>query len=210
MSRRALVLASLLLLSACASRRAVSFAPATVEESARALASWRESVERADIVPARLLYDARVSQGPFRMSGTLAVRAGSRSVEATLAGPFGDTLASYRDGMFTGKNIKPLVIDEQDLRWFLAGAWRGAGPPEVSGANGGQALLRWAGREKVEAVLDVAASRVRSVEVRRREGAIRASYPDDGAGRPRRIELEDLGSGNTMKLTLVAQETLNE
>jgi len=195
-------------MTACAGRRAIHFAPASVEESARILASWRQSVERADVGPARLLYDAKVSQGPFRMSGTLAVKAGARSVEATLSGPFGDTLASYRGGMFTGKNIKPLSIDEEELRWLLAGAWRGSGPPEVGGANGGQALLRWTVGEKVEAVLDVAGSRVRSLEVKRREGAILATYTGEDPGRPRQIELEDLGSGNTMKLTLVAAEPL--
>src|SRR5262249_14055226 len=152
----------------------------------------------------RLLYDARVSQGPFRMTGTLAVRAGARSVEATLAGPFGDTLASYTGGRFTGKNIKPLSIDEQELRWLLAGAWRAAGQPEIGGTSGGKALLRWSAPERVEAILDVPAARLDSLEVRRREGAIRATYPEETAGRPRRIDLEDLGSGNVMKLTLVA------
>ena len=210
MSRRALVLAPLFLMTACAGRRAVQFAPASVDESARILASWQQSVERADVGPARLLYDAKVSQGPFRMSGTLAVKAGPRAIEATLSGPFGDTLASYRDGLFTGKNIKTLAIDEQDLRWFLAGAWRGAGQPEIGGTNGGDALLRWSGRERVEAVLDVSSSRVRSLEVRRKEGAIRATYPQDRAGRPRQIELEDLASGNAMKLTLVAAEPVRE
>ena len=210
MSRRALVLASLFLMTACAGRRAVHFTPASVEENARILASWQQSVERADVGPARLLYDAKVSQGPFRMSGTLAVTAGPRAVEATLSGPFGDTLASYRNGLFTGKNIKTLAIEEQELRWLLAGAWRGAGQPEIGGTNGGDALLRWTGRQNVDAVIDVASSRLRSLEVRRKEGAIRATYPQDRAGRPRQIELEDLGSGNAMKLTLVAAEPLGE
>jgi len=214
--RAAILLATILTGSACAGRRVPTFAPAGAGEAERALAAWRQSVERAQIRPAKLLYDARVSQGPFRMSGTLAVRAGAQSVEATLAGPFGDTLANYAGGVFTGKNIRPLRIDEQELRWFLAGAWRGAGQPEIGGTSGGKALLRWSGPEEVEAILDIPSARVSSLEVRRREGAIRATYPEGSAqpegptGRPRRIDLEDLKSGNVMKLTLVAEEPIHD
>jgi len=205
--RGALLLAALLLVPACAGRRPPVFAAAAREDVERAIAAWREAVARAETGPARLLYEARVSQGPFRMSGTLAVREGPRFVEATLSGPFGDPLARYSDGALRGKGIKPIAIEEEELRWLLSGAWKGSQPPVVVGMDGEDALLRWSGGgEQVEAVLDVARTRFRSIQVRRREGAISASYPEESAGRPRRIELEDLGSGNALRLTLLAAE----
>jgi hypothetical protein len=202
--------AALLLATSCASRPRPIFVPAAREDAERALAAWRTSVETANLGPAKLLYEARVSQGPFRMSGTLAVLEGSRSIEATLSGPFGDTLASYSRGALTGKGLRPIAVAENDLRWFLAGAWKGAVPPSVGGTNGSSALLRWSESDRVEAVIDTASARVLSLEVRRRDGALRATYAETAAGRPRRIDLEDLASGNTMRLTLIAVEPLNE
>ena len=71
------LLALVPLMPACAGRRSPLFVPAAREDADRAIASWRDSVARADSRgPARLLYEARVSQGLFRMSGTLAVREG--------------------------------------------------------------------------------------------------------------------------------------
>lgn len=201
---------ALVLTLACAGRRQPVFAPAAREDAERALSAWQTCVEKAELGPARLLYEARVSQGPFRMSGTLAVREGANSIDATLAGPFGDTLASYSAGALTGKGLRPIAVREADLRWLLAGAWKGAGPPSVGGIAEDTALLRWSGPDRVEVILDASTPRLRSLEVRRREGSIRATYPDDRPGRPRRIDLEDLGSGNTMRLTLIAAEPLNE
>jgi hypothetical protein len=209
-SLASLFLCLLLFVPACAGRRRPLFVPAAAAQAEAALAAWRSSVAQADISPARLLYDARISQGPFRVSGALAVRAGSRSLDATLSGPFGDSLARYSDGVFTGKGLRTIAIEEEELRWMLAGAWKGGEPPAVAGIAGGEALLRWSGPEQVEGVLDVAGARLRSLEVKRKEGGIRADYPDGASGRPRRIELEDLKSGNVLKLTLIAAEPLND
>lgn len=206
---RALLLLALLVAPACAGRRQPVFAPAAREDAERAIAAWSEAVARADAGgPAHLLYEARVSQGPFRTTGTLAVRQGPRSVEATLAGPFGDALARYSDGALRGDGIRPIAIEQEELRWLLAGAWKGRQPPLVAGTDGSgtNALLRWDGPEQVEAVLAVPSARFRSLQVRRRDGAIAATYPDDSAGRPRRIDLKDLASGNTLRLTLLAAE----
>jgi len=201
-------LLAVLTAAGCAGARQPSFVPAAREEADRALSAWKDAVAKAeDRSPVRLLYDARVSQGPFRMSGTLAVREGTGALEATLSGPFGDPLARYSEGALRGKGMRPIAIDEEDLRAVLAGAWKGRQPPLVAGVNGGDALLRWSGgAEDVEGTLDVARARFRSVRIRRREGAIQATYPEENAGRPRRIDLEDLSSGNTLRLTLVASE----
>src|ERR1700693_6659968 len=70
----AAVLVMVALNAACAGRRQPVFVPAAREEAERALTVWRDTTARAETRgPARLLYEARVSRGPFRMSGTLAV-----------------------------------------------------------------------------------------------------------------------------------------
>ena len=103
--------------------------------------------------------------------------------------------------------MKTIVIGDEELHWLLSGAWRGRYPPLVAGIDGDSALLRWdGGAEQVEAILDVPRARFLSLRVQRRDGAIGARYPDDAAGRPRRIYLEDLASGNTLRLTLLAAE----
>src|SRR5207244_3030364 len=195
------------LANACAGRRQPVFAPAAREDADRAISAWREAVASARGGPVRLLYEARVSQGPFHMSGTLAVAQGQGSLEATLSGPFGDPLARYSEGALRGKGIKPIAIEEKELRWVLSGAWPGAQPPLVAGVDGDSALLRWSGSpERVEAVLDVPRARFRSLRIERRDGAIAATYSDEVEGRPRRIDFEDLASGNTLRLTLIAAE----
>ncbi len=208
------VLAVLLLVAlmpACAGRRPPLFVPAAREDADRAIASWRDSVSRADSRgPARLLYEARVSQGPFRMSGTLAVREGQRTVDATLAGPFGDPVARYGGGALRGNGIRPIAIEEEELRWLLAGAWKGSTAPEVAGVGGQDALLRWSGGQQVEGVIDVPRARFKSLRIKRSEGTIAAIYSGELSTWPRRIELEDLKTGNTLRLTLVAAEPVNE
>jgi hypothetical protein len=103
--------------------------------------------------------------------------------------------------------MKTIAIGEDELHWLLSGAWRGRDEPLVAGISGDSALLRWnGGAEQVDAVLDVPRARFRSLRVRRRDGALGANYPGESEGRPRRIELEDLASGNTLQLTLLAAE----
>jgi hypothetical protein len=201
------VLLFALLAPGCAGRRQPVFVPAAREEAERALAIWRDAAARAETRgPARLLYEARVSQGPFRMSGTLAVVESSRAVDATLSGPFGDVVARYEDGALRGNGIRPILVAPDELRSLLAGIWKGTEEPAVAGMDGQDALLRWTGPEQVEGVLNLAAGRFKSLRVTRPEGAIIATYSGDTSSRPQRIELEDVKSGNTMRLTLIAAE----
>jgi hypothetical protein len=196
------------LLPACATRRPPVFAPAAREEAERAVAAWKDAVSKADARgSARLLYEARVSQGPFRMSGTLAVSEKPGSVEAVLSGPFGDPIARYSEGALRGNGIRPIAIEPDELRSLLAGVWRGSSAPRVEGIHGREALLRWSGEEEeVEGVLDIEAARFRSIQVTRSEGAITAEYPGDVAPWPQRIDLRDRRSGNAMRLALIGSE----
>jgi hypothetical protein len=207
---KSVVLAFLLLVAlspSCAGRRHPVFVPAAGEEAERALTVWRDATARAETRgPARLLYEARVSQGPFRISGTLSVVESPRAVDATLSGQFGDVIARYADGALRGNGIRPILVSPDDLRWLLAGIWKGAEEPAVAGMDGQDALLRWTGREQVEAVLDLAAARFKSLKVTRPEGAIFATYSRDTSSRPQRIELEDVKSGNKLRLSLIGFE----
>ena len=196
---------------ACAGHRRPVFAPAAREDAERAIAAWRESVSSADSRgPARLLYEARVTRGPFRMSGTLAVREGSRTVDATLAGPFGDAVARYGEGALRGNGMEPIAIEADELRWLLAGAWKGSGAPEVAGVDGEDALLRWSGAQEVEGVIDVPRARLKSLRIKRSEGAIAATYSGEIFSWPGRIDLEDLRSGNMLRLVLIAAEPVHD
>ena len=207
MTRSRFLLAALVLLaSACASRGPRAFPPAGPEEARQALAAWTRAVERADsLAPGRLLYECRVSQGLFHVSGTLAVVETRESLEATLTGPFGSPVARYSDGALRGEGIRPLSLPAEQLRWLLAGVWKAEGP-SVAGFEGGDALLRWSVPVEAAGVLDVATSRFGSIEVSRAEGRIRAGYSGLVAGRPGSIEIEDLASGGKLRLTLVAAE----
>jgi hypothetical protein len=204
------VLLFALLAPACAGRRQPVFVPAAREEAERALNAWRDAVARAEArVPARLLYEARVSQGPFRMSGTFAVLESRHAVDATLSGPFGDVIARYADGAMRGNGIRPVQVAPEELRWLLAGIWKGEEEPAVAGMDGQDALLRWTSREQVEGILDLAAGRFKSLKVTRPEGGLVATYSGDTSSRPQRIELEDVKSGNRMRLTLIAAEPVS-
>ena len=195
------------LVPACAGRRQPAFAPAAREVAQRALSAWSDAVARAEARgSARLLYEAHVSRGPFGMTGTLAVQQSPAGIEATLSGPFGDAIARYSEGALRGNGIRPIRIDPDELRWLLAGIWKGREAPVVAGIDGETALLRWPGKEPVDGILDVASGRFKSVKVTRAEGAIAATYSGDDSSWPGSIELEDLGSGNTLRLKLVASE----
>jgi hypothetical protein len=201
------VLLLVALAPACAGRRQPVFVPAAREEAERALTVWRDAVARAEALgPVRLLYEAHVSQGPFRMSGTLAVLESAGGLDATLSGPFGDVVARYTDGALRGNGIRPILVAPDELHWLLGGMWKGAEGPAVAGMDGQDALLRWTGREQVEGVLDLAARRFKSLRVTRPEGAIFATYSGDTSSRPQRIELEDVKSGNSMRLSLIGVE----
>lgn len=195
---------------ACAARRQPVFVPAAREEVERALAAWSEAVARAEARgAARLLYEARVSQGPFRMSGTLAVRESPEGVDATLSGPFGDAIARYTEGALRGNGIRPIRIASEELRWLLAGIWKGSEAPDVAGMDGQDAFLRWTEGERIEGILDVARGRFKSLKVTRPEGAISATYSGEDSSWPQRIDLQDVGSGNRLRLTLIASEPAN-
>ena len=140
------------------------------------------------------------------MSGTLAVVESSRTVDATLSGQFGDVVARYEGGALRGNGIRPILVAPEELRWLLAGIWKGAEQPSVDGMDGQDALLHWTGQEQVEGVLDLAAGRFKSLRVTRPEGAIFATYSGEASSRPRRIELEDVKSGNSMRLSLIGAE----
>jgi hypothetical protein len=144
------------------------------------------------------------------MSGTLAVREGPRTVDATLAGPFGDAVARYGDGALRGNGIRPIAIEAEELRWLLAGVWKGSESPEVAGVYGPDALLRWSGADPVEGVIDVSRAEFKSLRIKRSEGAISATYSGEGSSWPQRIDLEDLKSGNTLRLVLIAAEPVQE
>jgi hypothetical protein len=204
--RFGLALLACLLAASCASRGQRVFGAAAQEDARLALEAWTRAVARADALgAARLLYEGRVSQGPFRISGTLAVRAEANTIEATLTGPFGSPLAQYSGGALRGEGLRPVVIPPLQMRWLLAGVWE-ADAPSVEGIDAGDALLRWRGAEQVEGVLDVAAARFKSLEVSRGQGKILATYAGAAAPWPERIEIEDTASGGKLRLTLVAVE----
>lgn len=199
-----------LLCARCAPKAPRSYAPAAPEETRRALAAWDQAVARADSLgPARLLYEARMIQGLFSLPGTLSVQQAPGVVEATLAGPFGNPVARYADGALAGEGIRPLRAEPEDLRSLLAGIWRKGGP-EVAGFRDGNALLRWGSAEAVEAVLDVATARLRSLTVVRQDGSIAAVYSGRFDPWPERVELEDGRSGNKLRLVLIGQERIPE
>jgi hypothetical protein len=171
------------------------------------LAAWREAIARADsVAAARLLYETRIRQGLARSTGTLAVRLTSDSVTATLAGPFGATLARYENGALTGEGIRPIAIEPAALRGLLAGVWREPGAI-VTGVDASSGQLVWeAGR--VEGVLDVPHAFFESLRIDRPEGSIQATYEGARDPFPEKIDLEDLRSGSHLRLTLSALEKM--
>jgi len=196
------------LAAGCAARAPRVFGPARTEVAARAMEAWREALDRSErLGAARLLYDARLAQGILKLHGTLAVLQRPGYLEATLAGPFGKTLARYEEGALRGEGIKPLAVEPEELRSLLAGVWK-KGTPCVAGTEGEEALLRWEGPDGVEAVLDVPRARLRTLTIARPEGEISAAYSGEFTSWPERIEIEQMGSGNKLRLVLIAREPL--
>ncbi len=184
------------------------FVPARDEDAARALAAWRQAVDRAEALPpSRLLYDARLTRGLVRQPGTLAVTESPRSLQASLTGPFGSPVATYADGALRGEGLRTLVIEPDALRCLLAGVWK-ASRPQVRGVASGDALLVWEGAERVEGVLDVSRSRFRSLSVTGPQGKIVATYSGQFDPWPPQIDVEDSTNRARLHLTLRAHEVL--
>ena len=202
------MLAATALAAGCAARGPRRFPAAGAEEARQALLAWSEAVSRgASLSPSRLLYDARFGQGLFQSSGTLAVVERGDSLSATLTGPFGAVVARYGGGVVEAQGAAPLPLDGGTLRAILAGVWMG-GTPRVAGCDAGDCLLRWEETEPVEAVLQVAAARLRTLRLARHEGEILAAYSGAFAPWPERIEAEELRSGRKLRLHLLAREPL--
>lgn len=194
----------LALTAACATRRP-AFGPAGADESREALAAWQTALARADSQgPVRLLYDVKMSDGLLKVPGTLAVEALPGRVEATMTGPFGSPIARYASGVLEAKGARPLPLEPEELLSVLAGVWRTA--PQVAGVRPGEALLRFAGREPVEGVLDGAASRLASLRIARAGADLFASYSGVFEPWPEKVSIEDRNSGRRLELVLVARE----
>jgi hypothetical protein len=194
----------LALTAACATRRP-AFGPAGADESRQALAAWESALARADSEgPVRLLYDVKMSEGIVKFPGTLAVEAVPGKLEATMTGPFGSPIARYSSGVLEAKGARPLPLEAEELRALLAGVWRST--PQVAGARAGQTLLRFDGREPVEGVLDLAASRLASLRIERAGADLFAIYSGKLDPWPEKISIEDRRSGRRLELTLVARE----
>lgn len=179
-----------------------------MEESRRALDAWQAALARADSLgPARILYDAKMSEGLVKFPGTLAVEARPDRLEATLTGPFGSPVARYASGVLEARGARPIPLDPEELRAVLAGVWRST--PRVEGARGGESLLRFTGSERVEAVLDVPGTRVATLTIERPEADLVATYSGKLDPWPEKITIEDRRSGKMLQLTMVAKEPMD-
>ena len=214
MSPRSLRLALLLFLvcalAACATSRSQRrFNPATPEQQSQALSAWTAARDRAASLPAsRLLYDAKMSSGGApSVPGTLAVSYDGKAVTlASLTGPFGSRVAEYRDGSVTVEDRKALVVDPDVLRSVLAGAPNGS-PVSVEGCDSGECLVSWkaqAGRGT--AVVGVADSAVKSMDLSGSAGHLMVDYSGEASPWPPRITVQDEKSGRSLTLKLVAIE----
>jgi hypothetical protein len=67
-------------------------------------------------------------------------------------------------------------------------------------------LLRFAGAEVVEGVLDVAGSRLASLHIERREADLFATFAGKLEPWPEKISIEDRRSGRRLELTLASRE----
>jgi hypothetical protein len=204
----AALVAALLAVPGCASRPVPRhFLPAGADQSARALAAWRDAVARSETVgPSRLLYDAKIRQGLASVSGTLALVT-APALRGTLAGPFGAPIATYADGALTGEKFAPVRIEPEPLLALLAGVWREPSP-QVRGIEGEDALLAWSSDSKAEGVLRMTGARFLSIRVEREGRAFEAQYSGNPDPWPARVAITDLSTGSAMRLVLRAQEPL--
>ncbi len=192
------------LTAACASRPP-AFGPAGADDSRQALAAWESALARADSQgPVRLLYDVKMSEGLLKVPGTLAVEAVPGKLEATMTGPFGSPIARYASGVLEARGARPLPLEPEELLSLLSGVWRT--PPAVAGARSGETLLRFAGGEPVEGVLDLAGSRLASLRIARAGADLFASFSGKLDPWPEKISIEDRRSRRRLELTLVARE----
>jgi hypothetical protein len=197
-------------LARCASAPpARRFPPASPDDAQRGLAAWSSAVERASSLPAsRLLYDAKMGSGSAPvLPGTLAVTYDGRNVViASLTGPFGSRVAEYRDGTLVGQDRRAFVVDPDALRAVLAGVWT-EGTPSVKGFDAGDCLLEFPGSEAdVRAILDVAGGRLRSMDLRGREGRLVVDYSGPADPWPARLTVRDDASKKSLALKLVTIE----
>jgi hypothetical protein len=200
-----LLVSTLISLTWSCTTRPAAFRPAGAEDARRALDAWQNALDRADTLPAaRLLYDARLSEGLVKFPGTLAVNAQPDRLEATLTGPFGSPLARFESGVLEGKGLRPIPLDAEELRAVLAGVWRAT--PEIAGARGDQVLIRFPGARPVEGVLDVSRGCLESLHISRAEADLVATYDGARDPWPEKITLEDRRTGRRVQLTLLAKE----
>lgn len=201
-ARAAAALPAILLAAGCSSY----FHPVTAPEAARALDVWTRAVRNADPGgDANLLYDAVVSQGVASTHGTLAVRLHGERVEASLAGPFGASLATYEDGELRGEKIASVAIAPHQLRALLAGVWIGEAP-EVRGQRSGRALLVWSGSDAASGVLDLEQGRLVRLSVSRPQGEIEARYTGPWTPWPGAVVIDEKRLGSRLKLKLLSRE----
>lgn len=203
----ALAAAGLLLTASCASRpsRPHNFAAAGEEQTARAIAAWREAVARADrLGPSRLLYDARMQQGAVSLPGTLALST-VEPVQATMTGPFGSPVATYANGALRGEKFAPLAIEPEPLLWLLGGVWKAA-EPQVRGVEGDDALLVWTSPSPAEGVLHLPSARFTSLRVASGGKTLEVSYAGTADPWPTKVELKDPATKSSLRLSLVGRE----
>lgn len=203
------VLASLLLLSGCASHAAARhFVPAGADEARETLDALA-AVERraADLPAARLLYDAKMGgKGAPSVPGTLAVTYDGTTVRrASLTGPFGSRVAEYDSGRVTGEDHRALVVDPGSLRAVLAGAWPGE-PASIDGCDGADCLAVWNAPLRVTATVDRKQQRLDALDIAAEGGRLTVTYEGAADPWPRRISAREEKSGRSLKLSLVAVE----
>jgi hypothetical protein len=179
---------------------------------ARVLAAWDAALRRADSMgSARILYDAKFGRGAVKLPGNLTVYTGPESLSVKASGPFGVEVGSYGEGTYTGKGGEAAFLDPAVLRGVLAGVWRG-GPPDVSGADSDEGLLRWdaVGGVAAEGLLDLSKARLKSLQVRGDSGEISAEFSGSFDPWPEVISLVDRKSGRTLKLRRIVVEPIKE